>query len=95
MTMENQLEVEKAKMMMLVALTNPEIGDAGKYREWSSSVNKIWSSYLALQFGIEVSPETEKEIAMREFYETRVKNLKPKIEKAKKGFKVTGLEGLL
>ena len=68
MTMEDQLEVEKMKFNMLIALTNPKFEDAGKFRDWSGSVSKSWKKYLSLQFGIEVPQEAEDEIKMREYY---------------------------
>lgn len=96
MTMENQLEAERTKLTMMVALTNPHINDAGQYREWSSSVNKTWTKYLSLQFGLETSEADEHEIKMREAYNLMKKRPTPKIQKREKGkgYEVAGLDYL-
>lgn len=95
MTMENQLEAEKMKFTMLTALTNPNLQDSGKYREWSDTLKKVWSSYLSYQFGIDVPKETEDEIKMREYYETVVKHVKPKVRRNGKSYFIEGLDSLL
>lgn len=94
LTKENQLEAEKAKLLMLVALTNPTISDPNKARDWSGKVKKIWADYLALQFNTDMPVKNEKEAQMAEYYENVVKHLKPVIEKSSSGYKVQGLNHL-
>jgi hypothetical protein len=94
MTKKSQLEVERTKFHMFNALTNPTIGDAGKAREWSEKIKRIWSNYLALEYGVEVPEYAEREIQMREYYENVVKHLKPVLQKTEKGYNVKGLDVL-
>lgn len=94
MTKESQLEVEKMKLTMLIAITNPNTSDPNKAREWSATVKKHWSSYLSAQFSAELPEHTEKEVEMMEYYENVVKHLKPKLEKSGKGLNVKGLDRL-
>lgn len=94
MTKESQLEVEKMKLVMLGTLTSPTFDDPNKARDWHGKIKKNWSSYLAMQFNVEVPEHTEKEIQMLEYYENVVKHLKPKLVKDKKGLGVTGLNNL-
>lgn len=94
LTKESQLEAEKMKFVMMATMTTPVFDDAGKAREWSEKVRKTWSTFLSLQYGLEVSEHNEKEIQMLEYYESVVKHLKPTLEKTTKGYNVRGLEAL-
>jgi hypothetical protein len=94
MTKESQLEVEKMKMSMLTALTNPNIADPNKARDWSSNIKKHWARYLALEFNTEMPEHTEKEVEMLEYYENVVKHMKPTLEKSGSGYNVKGLDQL-
>lgn len=94
MTKESQLEAEKMKLVMMTTMMTPTFDDAGRAREWSEKIKTIWSSYLALQYCVEIPEKNEREMEMLEYYSTVVKHLKPTIEKTKEGGIVKGLSAL-
>jgi hypothetical protein len=82
-------------LALLVANSIP-FNDQGKSREWESKIKRIWSKYLGLEYGMEISEFTDKEIEMQQYYMTKIKHLKPTIslDKDKKPI-VTGLDSLM
>jgi hypothetical protein len=95
MTRESQLEAEKMTFIMMQTMMIPTFDNQGKAREWSEKVKRVWSNYLALQYGLEISEHTEKELQMMEYYQSVVKHLKPTLEKNKDGnYNVKGLDQL-
>ena len=81
-------------MAMLVSNVIP-FNEENAAREWSSKVRKVFSTYMGLEYGVELPEFTDKETQMIEHYEKKVKHLKPKLKRDAKGrFSVTGLDSL-
>lgn len=96
MVKEAQLDAKKTQMAMLTVLTNPQIDDPSKRREWSEAVKKVWSEYLSLLLNTELPEHTEKELEMREYYESVVKKSELRLFKDKVGrLNVDGISKLL
>jgi hypothetical protein len=96
-TRQEQLESKKQEMMMLLALTSPNIQDPAKGREWSELVKNSWTQYLGALFNVKVDEMSDKEKEMREYYEAYMKNSKITlhVDKKKKSLSVSGIEALI
>jgi hypothetical protein len=92
MTRESQLEAEKMKLVMMQTITNPSFDDSGRARQWTENVKKVWTNYLSLQYGLEISEHNEKELHMLDYYSGVIKHLKPTYQKTAKGIVVKGLD---
>jgi hypothetical protein len=95
MVKEAHLEAKKTEMIMLMALTNPDIEDPNKRREWSDTVKSLWTKYLSLLLNVEIPEATEQEMQMMEYYQTVVRKAKLTMYKDKNGkLRVDGLNQL-
>lgn len=93
---QDGLEVKRQKMAMLQLLTNPQIQDSGKARQWVESVNDMWKEYLYDLYNVETSEVTKEEDDMKAYYDRVVSKFRPVLTKTEDGkLKVTGIDKLL
>jgi len=82
-------------MMLLLVMGAPTISDQATRRSWNEQSKKVFTQYVDLLMGIEVSEEDLQEKEMIEFYENVVKKVKPTIHKDKDGkLSVKGVVGI-
>jgi len=91
---EAQKEAKKTQLVAMYTANSVSV-DASAADEWNSRIKKIWNQYLALEYGVEVTAETEKELQMTEYYMKNIKTLKAKLIVKNKQLLVTGLESIL
>lgn len=79
-------------MMLLLIMGAPFITDPSHRRSWNEQSKKIYTQFVNLLTGVEVSQEDLQEEEMVQFYEEIVKKTKPVMSKDKKGkLSVTGV----
>ena len=87
-------EVTKNKLMaLLVANVVPFESNEGR-DSWSSQVRKVWTMYLGLEYGVEIPESSEDERKLIEYYNTKIKTLKPILKSEKGRLVVEGLDSL-
>lgn len=92
---ESEKEKHKTNLLGLLVANSIPFDNQANASEWEGKVKRIWNSYLALEFGMDVPPDVEKELQMQEFYMNKIKALKPKISIGKDGKPlVSGLSSL-
>ena len=74
---------------MLVLNSIPDSTD-----EYNNTVKRLWNDYMALEYGIEYTPEQEKDQAMLDYYNKVVKNVKAELVMIDGKVHVKGLEAL-
>lgn len=94
MTFRDKLEIEKTKFQFMIALSNLSTSDASKSRGWTEMLNKGWENYVSMQFNLEVETERPEEVNLREYYEKRVKHLRPKLRQGENGYVIEGIDSL-
>lgn len=88
-----QLEIKRTEFMMLAALTGPNLLNPNDKRSWASSISKSWRQYMSLEYNLEMTEHTERELELIEYYTSTVKNAKLQIRVDEKGTPVlNGLE---
>lgn len=58
-------------------------------------IRNLLSSFIELEYGIEIPEHTHKEMEMMTYYQTVVKPMKPRLERKQGKYSVTGLEKLM
>lgn len=93
---EAKLEAKRAEFQMLTLLTNPQIQDQMKWKEWQKSVDGVWKQYIGLLFNTEVQDDDTSDRKLIEYYENVVKNSELKMYKDKEtgSLKLLGTETL-
>ncbi len=92
---ENEKEISKTQLMAMLVTNSIPFNNANDAREWNSKVKQVFSTFMSLEYGVELPEFSDKETQMIEQYTKKVKHLKPKLTKDKKGgFVVTGLDSL-
>lgn len=93
---ESERASAKVNLLGLLVANSIPFNDAAASQEWESKVKRIWNNYLALEYGLELPPDKEKELEMQEFYLKKVKALKPKLSRDTDGrLLVSGLDDLM
>jgi hypothetical protein len=89
---ESRVEAKKQQMMLLLVMGSPTFGNPSDRRSWNEQSKKVFSQYVNLLMGIEVSQEDMKEEEMVKFYEEVVKKSAPTMSKDRDGkLSVTGV----
>ena len=96
---KSKKEVAKNKMLALLAINSGAFETSDSRDKWSEQVKSAWTSYMGLEYGIEIPEHTDHERRMLEYYNKKVKPLKAVIRSnGKKGrhqkIIVEGLESL-
>lgn len=92
---ESDKEIAKTQLMAMLVSNSIPFANESASREWADRVKKVFSSYMGLEYGIEIPEFSNKETEMIEHYQKKVKHLKPKLHRDKKGrFTVSGLDSL-
>lgn len=82
---EARVEAKKHQMLLLLVMGAPSISDPSTRRSWNEQSKKVFTQYVDLIMGIEISEEDKQEQEMMEFYENVVKKVKPTIHKNDSG----------
>lgn len=93
---EAELEAKRTEFAMLTLLTNPQIADDGRWREWRGTVKDVWQQYVGLLFNMEVPKQSDKDKELLEYYTNVVKKSDLKMYKDRDTGKLTllGIETL-
>jgi hypothetical protein len=94
MTSESQKETKKVQFLALLAINSVSTADVSSTTEWEKKVKNLWTSYLGLEYGVEIPEDNDKEIEMMEYYQSTVKNLKAQLSMKAGQLTVTGLDKL-
>jgi hypothetical protein len=81
--------------MALLVANSIDFSNQQAASNWEGKIKGLWNRYLALEYGIELAPEKEKEMQMLEYYQGFVKNLKPVLRNEGGKPVVSGLNDLL
>ncbi len=92
---EAQKEAKKTQLIAMFTANAVDFNSPGAENEWGSKIKKIWNQYLALEYGVEMTAETEKEAMLTEFYVNTVKNLSVKLSLVNGKHVVSGLDEIL
>jgi hypothetical protein len=96
LTKESHKEAKKNQLLALLVTNSISFDSSQEYQKWAERVKKVWTSYLGLEYGMEIPEHDEKETEMMNYYANRVKNLKAKLTVTKDGKPVvSGLDSLL
>lgn len=82
-------------MLALLVANSVDFSSQQAASTYEGKVKALWNRYLALEYGIEIAPEKEKEMQMLEYYQTFVKKLKPTLHNDGGKFIVSGLDDLV
>lgn len=93
-TRESERETKKTQLLALLAANSIDFDNQQSASAWEGRIKGIWNRYLALEYGIELAPEKEKELEMMDYYQGFVKHLKPVMNNKDGKFTVSGLESL-
>lgn len=81
--------------MLLLIMGSPVFHNASDRRNWNEQSKKIYSQYVNMLMGNEISEEDLQEEEMLSFYENVVKATKPIMSKNSEGkLSVTGVDGI-
>jgi hypothetical protein len=94
-TRESEKETKKTQLLALLVANSVDFGSTQSANAWESKIKNLWNRYLALEYGIELAPEKEKELNMLEYYQGVVQKLKPTLYNDKGSLVVTGFDSLL
>jgi hypothetical protein len=94
-TRESEKEVKKTQMLAMLVANSVDFGSQQAANTYEGKVKNLWNRYIALEYGLELAPEKEKEVQMLEFYQGFVKNLRPVLHNEGGKPVIKGLDNLL
>lgn len=94
---EAELEAKRTEFQMLMLLTNPQIADDSRWREWRGTVGDVWKQYVGMLFNMEVPKQSDKDKELIDYYNKVVKTSELKMYKDRNtgALKLLGTETLL
>lgn len=95
LTRESEKETKKTQLLALLVTNSVDFDNQQSASVWEGKIKSLWNRYLALEYGIELSVEKEKELEMLEYYQEFVKNLRPKLHIEGGKAVVSGLDSLI
>jgi hypothetical protein len=95
LTRESEKETKKTQLLALLVANSIDFENSQSASAWEGRIKSLWNRYLALEYGLEIAPEKEKELQMLEYYQGFVKNLRPTLNNKDGKYVVTGLDDLL
>lgn len=80
---EAELEAKRTEFQMLTLLTNPQIVEDQKWREWKDTVSGVWKKYVSMLFNEDISDENSSDKELIDYYTNVVKKSKLQMYKDK------------
>ncbi|HET8686715.1 MAG TPA: hypothetical protein VFM18_08630 [Methanosarcina sp.] len=93
---EAQLEAKRTEFSMMTLLTNPQISEDVRWKEWRGNVRDMWQQYVSMLFHLEVESQSSKDKESMDYYVNVVKHSKLQMFRDRSGrLRLSGIDTLL